>query len=323
MSTTNKLRLMPIAVCILTGLLSVASARHVVAQDDGDGVGDDYGGPIELPGSWRLPAYSAFSNNALLSVGSDDYGNFGVITHGNQDRLFRLYVSAYMGINDKLTTVGTSLVPAGWVGWIRTRDGRVRTFSQPGADVFLHGINNHDVAVGYVRQHWPYLVRPAIADANGLRVVDLPVNTDAWFIDINDSGAIVGAYGFWKYSGFLFQNNSITPIEHEGMFNVVPVAINNRGQVAGIWFNPPYYDQNGFIREKDGEFRTADLKLPFPETVQYDGSWALYRQQPTILDMNDRGQLLISARASYARETEGTVLFNGYLLKYAIVNPSH
>jgi hypothetical protein len=50
--------------------------------------------------------------------------------------------------------------------------------------------------------------------------------------------------------------------------------------------------------------------------------WALSRQQPTILDMNDRGELLIKAEAWYIPLAwEGWI--EGYILKYAILNPSH
>src|SRR5262245_20493833 len=101
--------------------------------------------PPELQGI-GLGNYSAISNSArLVSAYTDpDFDPVGITVCGDQTNVFRVGTPLeeytwYWGINDKLTTVGFKAGPGfgSTEAWMRTRNGDLRTFSDPQADVYL------------------------------------------------------------------------------------------------------------------------------------------------------------------------------------------
>jgi hypothetical protein len=280
--------------------------------------------PFPPPAGLAFGDYSALSNSARLSFGftDPDFDPVGVIEVGGKTRVFRVGTpfedyAWYNGINEKQTTVGYKTT-ADWAieGWIRTKNGTVRTFDSPDGDVFLYRLNDQDVAVGeLVYGYGPDgFWRPVIADKKGLRVVDPPgvaPDAKAYFAGINNAGAIVGGTtdpDTGEHTCLLWEKHRVTAITHEGAGFVAPRAINNKGQVAGFWeeaeIDPVLgnYRRHGFIREKNGTFRTVDIEYPWAEIIEdelFGAVLVLVGQTTEILDMNDRGELLIQATGWY------------------------
>lgn len=276
--------------------------------------------PTGVPGI-EFGNYSAISNSARLTSGftSPDFDPVGIIEVGNQKRIFRVGTPLedycwYWGINDRQTTVGFRTAgPGRTAAWMRAKDGTARTYSQPGGDVYLYRLNDQDAGVGEI-VYTPTFFRPVIADRCGFRVVNPPgvaPTAAAYFADNNNAGAIVGGARdpvTFEHTCLLWDRGRVTPITHEGASLVAPRAINNHGQVAGYWLesaiDPVLGDhrEHGFIREATGEFRTVDVEYPWAETVEFPEEGAvlvLVGQTTEILDLNDRGQIVIQATGWY------------------------
>jgi probable HAF family extracellular repeat protein len=93
------------------------------------------------------------------------------------------------------------------------------------------------------------------------------------------SAAMAGASGRGPSaadaSGFIYRNGRYTPLDDVDGLVTAHVAINNRGQTAGISFrslDPP--DLGGFVRSRSGRYSRLDVP-PGPSTL--------------LLDINDRG----------------------------------
>lgn len=294
--------------------------------------------PYPPPAGLAFGNYSALSNNARLSSGftDPDFDPVGVIQVGNQTHVFRVGTpfedyTWYNGINEKLTTVGYKTTADGGIeGWLRAKNGAVRTFGHPDGDVYLYRLNNKDVAVGELVSG-PFW-RPVIADKHGLRVVDPPgveADASAYFAGINDAGEIIGGTtdpDTHEHTCLLWDKHCVTPITHAGASYIAPRAINNKGQVAGYWVEDEIdpvlgdYRRHGFIRGKNGAFRTVDVEYPWPETFEdFPGAvLVLVGQTTEILDLNDRGQILV--------QTTGWYDWDGFVIPfwtYAIGTPTH
>lgn len=275
--------------------------------------------PFPPPAGLGFGHYSALSNNARLASGFTDpeFDPVGVIEHGHQTRVFRVGTpfedyTWYNGINDKLTTVGYKTTADGGIeGWMRAKTGAVRTFDRPDGDVYLYRLNNKDVAVGELVSGSGW--RPVVADKHGLRVVNPPgvaAGASAYYAGVNDDGAIVGGTtdpATGEHTCLLWDKHCVTAITHAGAGYVAPRAVNNKGQVAGYWVEDEIdpvlgdYRRHGFIRGKNGTFRTVDVEYPWDETFETPGEPTLYYVDQTteILDMNDRGELLTQATGWY------------------------
>lgn len=321
MTPSAKLRLALVLAALFGALLPLAPSSPAGAEAAGGSYQlDHFPYPSGIPGI-EFADYSAISNSAHLASGftSPDFDTVGVIELGNQKRVFRVGAPFedycwYWGINNQLTTVGFRTAdPGRTVAWMRAKDGGVETYSHPAADIFLYRLNDQDAAVGeivYTRRFW----RPVIADRHGFRVVDPPGVGPAaatYFADNNNTGAIVGGTRdpvTFEHTCLLWDRGGVTPITHEGASLVAPRAINNHGQVAGYWLesaiDPVLGDhrEHGFIREPTGEFRTVDVEYPWPATIDFPEEGAvlvLVGQTTEILDLNDRGQIVIQATGWY------------------------
>jgi hypothetical protein len=315
------------------------AAATAVRGDDPKYTLETFPYPLPVPGV-AFADYSALSNNARLASGftDPDFDPVGLILAGGQARSFRVGTpfedyTWYNGINSRLTTVGYKTTASGGIeGWIRKKNGNVRTFDHPEGDVYLYRLNNRNVAVGeLVYSGGPSgFWRPVIADRNGLRVVDppgVPADATAYFAGINNAGAIVGGATdpvTGEHTCLLWEKQGVTAITHEGAGFIAPRAINNQGQVAGFWeeeeIDPVLGDhrRHGFFRENDGTFRTVDIEYPWEETIEdeFFGTLVLVDQTTEILDMNDRGELVIQATGWY--DLDGFVL---PIWTYAIATP--
>jgi hypothetical protein len=326
------------SLLLLAATLVLVPARPAAAGGGGPSyVLEQFPFPPNLPGLSH-GEYSAISNHArLASAYTDpDFDTVGVIEVGNQSKVFRVGTPLeeytwYRGINDRLTTVGFQTTAGGNIaGWMRRKNGQVRTFHDPNGDVYLYRLNDQDVAVGevvYSGSQW----RPVIVDRRGLRVVTPPgvaPGASAYFAGINNAGAIVGGTtdpDTHKHTCLLWKNGTATPITYEAAGHIAPRAINTRGQIAGYWvekeLDPDIGDfrRHGFIREPDGEFRTVDVEFPFEEAIEFEpGVLAgLVGQTTEILDLNDRGQIVIQATGWYGL---GGFVFP--IWTYAIATPS-
>lgn len=274
--------------------------------------------------------YSAISNNArLVEAFDEDFSPLGLIEGRKKHETFVVgeSYSWYRGINDKRTTVGYSQSSGdfSFSAWMRDRDGDVRTFSDPAGSVYLYRVNNRDVAVGEIV--YADFFRPVIVDANGLSVVDVPgVPSDhpAYFAGINDAGAIVGGTfdpDTWEHTCLLWDRCGVTEISHEGASFVAPRAINNRGQVAGFWIEAeidPLIGEraHGFIREPNGRFRSVDPDFAFEDEIDLgDPEPAKLIDQTTkILDMNDKGEIVVECTGWYLGQYE----FDGETYDYVL-----
>jgi hypothetical protein len=294
--------------------------------------------PYPSPAGLAFGEFTALSNSARLAAAytDPDFDTVGVIWHGDATEVFRVGVpfqdyTWYWGINANRTTVGFKTTADGGIeGWLRTKDGAVRTFDHPEGDVYLYRLNNQNVAVGEVvfdHSFW----RPVIADRNGLRVVNpagVAADARAYFAGINDAGAIIGGTtnpDTGEHTCLLWDEHGVSPITHDGAGFVAPRAINNQGQVAGYWVEEEIdpvlgdYRRHGFIRERDGTFHTVDIEYPWQEIYvdEFFGAVLFLVGQTTeILDMNDRGELLIQATGWY--DWDGFVL---PFWTYAIATP--
>jgi hypothetical protein len=221
---------------------------------------------------------------------------------------------------------------------MRSAKGDVATFDDPDGDVYLYRVNDRDVAVGEVVYGFDFF-RPAIVDRHGLSVVDVvgvPSDHPAYFAGINDAGAIVGGTfdpDTWEHTCLLWNRCGVTAISHDGAQLVAPRAINNRGQVAGFWIEAEpdllgVERAHGFIREPNGRFRTVDIDGDFEDEIDIgDPEPAILVDQTTkILDLNDKGELLVELTGWYLREVE----FDGQIFEfvtpiwyYAVATPGH
>jgi hypothetical protein len=276
--------------------------------------------------------YTAISNNArLVEIFDENFDKTGLIDAKKKDEIFLVNdapdtYSWYRGINDKRTTVGYTLSFSDFStsAWMRDRHGDVRTFSDPAGSVYLYRVNNKDVAVGEVV--YGDLFRPAIADGDGLSVIDVagvPSDHPAYFSGINDCGAIVGGTfdpDTWEHTCLLWDRCGVTEITHEGASFVAPRAINNLGQVAGFWTEEPdllgVEWAHGFIRERDGKFRTIDIEGDFEEELDFglEELSPLIATTTKILDMNDKGELIVELTGWYLVTEE----FDGEVFEYAL-----
>lgn len=326
--------------CFLLLLAVVATlspmGQATAVRDDKNYHLEQFTYPSNVPGI-MFGDYSALSNSTWLVSGytDPDFDTVGIIVRNGQTEVFRVGTPLqdytwYWGINDKQTTVGFTDGPGFTIsGWMRNKNGNVRTFSNPDADVYLYRLNNHDVAVGEAVYDFSFW-RPVIVDDNGMRIVDppgVPLDAPAYYASINNAGTIVGGMrdpDTMEHTCLLWNNGNVTAITHAGASFVAPRAINNRGQVAGFWieanFDPVINDfrRHGFIRDHNGELRTVDVEYPWAATIEFPEGDILYLvgQTTEILDMNDRGQILIQATGYYD--------WDGFVLPtwtYAIATP--
>lgn len=296
--------------------------------------------PSNVPGI-EHGDFSAVADGPRLVAGYDaDFAPVGIIMLRDQAQVFTIQTpdgapwdyAWYWGINDRSTTVGFGYPTSSSnvESWIRTQDGSVQNFADPNGDVYLYRLNDQNVAVGEIVLG-PGLWRPVIADADGLRRVD-PAGVDpdsaAYFAGINNAGAVVGGATdpvTFEHTCLLWERGGVTAITHDGAGYVAPRAINNRGQVAGWWhelkIDPVLGEErgHGFIRDANSRFRTVDVEYPWQPIIEFpDGEILIYVDQTTkILDINDRGQIVIEATGWYD--------FFGFVMPvwtYAIATPA-
>jgi hypothetical protein len=289
-----------------------------------------------IPGV-QFASIAGISNSAVLFGDAFDEffeNQYGAIRKGNQTTLFpstslvqpppanpwEVYAWAY-GINNLGTSVGTAesgnFPNFAYTGWIRSNNGNVQVISEPGADVWLYGINDLGVTVGESDESGFW--RPYVVDSAGQRSVNVPglnpaTGTSAWFADINNNGSIVGGTyntqaGFGapflaSIQPFLLDGSVRTDFTYPGATVTYPAAINNLGQVAGWWSEHPepfpYGNDpvHGFIREANGTFRTVEIDYPWEE-ISIGSSWEFFAKATTIIDMNDKGELVVNVIGIY------------------------
>lgn len=288
------------------------------------------------PGDITSGSYEALCNKARLVGAFDlDFNTLGVITTGEDNAVAGTFQIAppnytwYQGLSNKGATVGF-FEAAGegpsYKGWIRDKFGNERIFTKPDMDVFLYGIDDEDVAVGEVFDPVQGHFSPAIADDEGLHVVVVPGTNPlgSWFEDNNNRGMFVGGTSdavTGERSAFVWNSRTRdqpTPITAEEASEIRALSINNRGQVAGYYFGLEVDPDIGefrpysFIREPDGAFRTVEIDVSemFPPDLLGDPeSWGGYPvidviveplgTAASILDMNDRGELIVQGTGWY------------------------
>jgi len=115
---------------------------------------------------------------------------------------------------------------------------------------YAYGINTQGDVAGYY-QHPDQRTRPFVRLANGTLITNYdPPEPDApfFFLDINPSGDIVGAYQWWdpdwggghvRYTSFVLdRHGTYTKLETAAARSTEAYSINSAGMVVGFGWSP-------------------------------------------------------------------------------------
>jgi uncharacterized protein (TIGR03437 family) len=209
-------------------------------------------------------------------------------------------VAVAAGINNSGQIAGTYYPSAASNvshGFLRNPDGSIISFDVPGcANTRVGGINNLGAVVGWCDTQ--AFLRTA---AGVFTTLDLPERLPFYPSGINDRGDVVGYIGIiWAGGVVRHADGTTTAVQYPGM-GTEPVAINNRGDVAGSGLSGGAGGTwHGFVRSAEGVYTHFDL----PGTSAGTG----------ILALNNRGQIAGSSPgAAFVSNADGSfTLIPGY-----------
>lgn len=169
-----------------------------------------------------------------------------------------------MSVNDSMVVTGYYLESGGYPrGFLRNADGDITTFVVSGSsltspvainaagEIAGNSVTGSDF-YGFVRY------------ANGSIATFNPGGTYPGYTDvagINKEGIVVGGYaptnGVPPEHGFIRNlNGTITTFDVPGSDRTQPVAINNAGEITGVYWFDGNVHEGGFIRSADGNITT-------------------------------------------------------------------
>jgi uncharacterized protein (TIGR03437 family) len=178
-------------------------------------------------------------------------------------------------INNAGQVLGTYVSASGTHCFLRSPDGTITSFDPPGANFTCAGLNNLGQAVGTFSE--ANIARGYIRSATGeFTRFDFagggyggPQGPGAAATAINDRGEVSGTFASPPYGGPAFVRSAdgvITPVQGATVGQIMPTAINNRGDLAGwMLIGSSLGTQHGFLRGSDGVVRKFDL----PGTTTY------------------------------------------------------
>ena len=243
-----------------------------VVADDGSGPPSMRSGGYEfssfdVPGATGTAALGLNSTGQVVGLAVIAGGNSAFLLNEGVFETFRVPGTARteaLGVNDLGQIVGT--VNFGDYGFLTTIDnfGTTSRFDVPAATsgTIPYGINQTGEIVGQ------YNTGPGGNDRHGFlrgvdetyTTIDYPGASSTWAFGNNDSGQIVGAYGF----GNTILHSWIRDIGGQFTSFDVPLGtattaldVNDAGQIVGR-FNDPSGHTHGFLRDAAGVFTVLD-----------------------------------------------------------------
>jgi hypothetical protein len=175
------------------------------------------------------------------------------------------YLHGILDINDRGPTVGFYDTPSGpGGGFLRERDGEITPIDLPGAGPFTFpfAVNNRGQVVGYYADE------------------DTRLNPD-------------GSLPPHKVHGFLWDGGRFSRFDVPGALATFPYGINDRGQIAGGWFDAAG-KQHGFVLDRGRYLTLDDPGRPDGRDNTGDGKIDNFDTATLAWDINDRGELLIN-----------------------------
>jgi hypothetical protein len=243
-----------------------AKSTQVVAINNSGEVSGDYNNGSQNIGFIRDTAGNYTTLNPIgTSVGADVINNSGVVAGSGKPYDFirsangsittfmvpgSLQTNVY-AINDYGTVGGLYEIRSfGELAYIREPSGKITTFSIAGRQGSVWGLNNAGVAVGT-----PAFIRDPSGNITTFSVNGFSTSATA----INNYGEIAGY--FVENDNKTFQGftrdamGNITVVDPFGSSDVTIKAINDSGEVAGIYDN---IIGNGFVRDAAGNITTIN-----------------------------------------------------------------
>jgi hypothetical protein len=269
----------------------------------GDGMGFGEIGPqrgVKRPGIWKvLPAIAAFallvfpgkvlgqeeSDQTIVTFDVRDAGKTAGPAGCGNGLVTACFGTTPMANNNSGEIVGMYLTDSGvYYGFLRTPDGKVTSFTAPGADTTPKDFNgtypmsiNSWGAVTGVYQSTTEVLQGFIREPDGtyIQVDDPCAGTSAyqgtWPTTINDWGEVAGFYYDTENGvhGFVrSRNGEYKTLDDSNATGGTMVALeqglNSSGAVAGWYYSGEF--QYGFVRQPDGVFQTIEPSSSAPYT---------------------------------------------------------
>ena len=200
-----------------------------------------------------------------------------------------------IGINDRGDITGWYVDSSNVTrGFFRTRSGQFRSINEPNAtgnQTRAQKINNSRVISGFYSKadgssHGYFLAGNAFSE------FDVAGANSTYIFGLNDNNAFVGSFSTaLGLDGYVNTGGTTTPFSVPGSTFTEPLAINNLGEIGGLYFVSDVI--HGFFRDAAGTI-TAPLDIP--------GSTLTL-----IAGLNDSGRMV----GSY---TDGSGVTHGFLL---------
>ena len=169
-------------------------------------------------------------------------------------------------INDRGDVAGT-LYDAGTKisrGFVRSVEGRIKTFDVPGTlPIVITGFNNDGAVMGYRYDENNHVMNAFERKPGGkVQLLEISGATSIAPGAITDKGVIVGAYSVSGLShGFIRKRNgAVTTIDPPQDSIGSIVALNTAGTMAGDIYGPGNFASGGFVRTNDGTVTTFDVE---------------------------------------------------------------
>ncbi len=205
---------------------------------------------ISYPGQSATAVYGL--NDSLVVAGNYSTGNSvgGMLYY---DGAYRSIViegqsTAVNDINDQGYYAGSYGSPSS-SGFIASPSGQITTLNYPGA--YATGVNwikNNGSAIGTYEDSFGKLHTFVWSAKLGYRAVSIPGVPGATIGDINASGVMVGGYfNGVTDRGFVYQNGEFQIVLPPGASDSAISAINNKGQLAGVYSIAAVPGNVGFI----------------------------------------------------------------------------
>jgi hypothetical protein len=147
----------------------------------------------------------------------------------------------------------------------------------------------------------PFVVTSTTLSAYTFTTLDYPGAVETSVNGTNDRGHVVGTA---DDHGFLWKNGTFTQIDVPGALFTEASGINNRQQIVGWYLSGSDHRQHGFLRERDGTFKTIDPPTP--------GSFRTY-----AYGINNKGDIVGSFFDGVEPGTHGFVFRNG---EYTVID---
>ncbi len=175
-------------------------------------------------------------------------------------------LTAAAAINNAGQILGSYNDSKGVHCFLRDPGGAFTTFDPPGASPLCAGLNNRGEVVGTTDRGAHGFIRSATGD---FTTFDIPAaGPGAAAAGINDLGEIVGTLAAPPEggNGFLRSPDGAFVRLTAPIGEIDPIAINNRGEIAGWVLNGSSQGtQHGFLRDAGGVYR----KFDFPGTTSF------------------------------------------------------